>query len=185
MSTAAALLAAALALDAVAFRRAAAIVAAVVAFYVAAVVAAAVAASAAAVAVAVVVVGLVVCVVDGASVAPTSPGYLARAVDAPRPVYGPALRRAASRVTLAVADVVAAIGAAVESAGATVDAAPRAAIRFLAPTWDLDVDGIGREINRLSDCLARATATRHRARAAHYAERIAALDAIRWGATLH
>jgi len=184
MTTAAALLAAALTLDAVAFRRAAVVVAAVVAFYVAAVVAAAVAASAAAVAVAVVVVGVLLLVVDGAGVAPTSPGYLVRAVDAPRPVYGPT-RRAMSRVTLAVADVVAAIGAAVESAGDATAAAPRAAIRFLAPTWDLDVDGIGREIDRLSDCLARATATRHRARAAHYAERIAALDAIRWGATLH
>lgn len=181
-ATAAAILVA-LTLDAVAFRRAAIAVAAVAGVYVAAVVAATVAASAVAVTVAVVIVGAICLVVDGASVAPTSPGYLARAVDAPHVAHGP-VRRAMSRVTLAVSDVVAAIGAAVESVGDAVDAAPQAAIRFLEPVWD-ETDAIGQEINRLADCLARAVSSRHRKRAADYAERIAALDAIRWGATLH
>lgn len=104
-------------------------------------------------------------VVDGPGSAPTAPGYLDRAAPTPAP------RRAAirflppvwevvrtTRVDLAIADVVA---AALDAATAAGDAATWAAV----------------EIDRLSDCLARATASRHRTRAAEYRRRIAVLRA--------
>ncbi len=169
MNAAIALAAIALTLDAVAFRRAAVAVAAIGAAYVAAVAATAVAASAVAASVVVVVVGVVAAIVDGTGSAPTSPGYLARAVDAPANMHGP-IRRARSRVTLAVADVVAAIGGHVDTIGTAANAA-NAAIRFLEPMWDDTAD----EIDRLVACYRRAVASRHRSRASHYAARIAAL----------
>jgi hypothetical protein len=71
-------------------------------------------------------------------------------------------------VTIAVADVVAAIGGHVE----TIGAAPQTiAIRFLTPVWD----DAASEIDRLVACYRRAVASRHRTRAAHYAARIAAM----------
>lgn len=107
----------------------------------------------------------VAAVVDGSGVAPTAPGYLDRAAPTPAP------RRAAirflapvweiartSRVDLAIADV---LSAALDAASVAGDAAAWAAL----------------EIDRLSDCLARATASRHRTRAAEYRRRIAVLRA--------
>lgn len=164
MTTAAALLIAALAAYCVALPRVAATVAGVVAvvawFDIAA-------SSPLAFAAVIGAVFAVAAVVDGSGVAPTAPGYLARAAAAPTP----APRRAAirflppvwevvrtTRVDLAIADVVA---AALDAATAAGDAAAWAAL----------------EIDRLVECRARAKASRHRTRAAEYARRIAVLRA--------
>jgi len=127
----------------------------------------AVMASPAAVAVVVAIVGAVVLVVDGAGAAPVAPGYLERAPVAPATVAAPAPAPApirflppvwdvpgarTTRRDLYVADVV----------NAAIDAA-RAAGEAVA------------EIDRLLACRERAVRSRHKARAAEYDARIAAL----------